>query len=125
MDDVLSREVEAARSRFHTLHEIVRAAGGVLNRNIWGYLIGGTETETTVRRNRHAIETLAFRPRVLRDMRELSVGTEFLGRKMRVPLLFAPIGSLESFHAEGGISAHRGVDAMDAGLMLSSVSSIS
>ena len=114
MDDLLSREIETARARFQTLHEIVRAARGVLDRNIWGYLIGGTETETTVRRNRHAIETLAFRPRVLRDMRELSVGTEFLGRPMRVPLLFAPVGSLESFHHEGGISAHRGVDAMGA-----------
>ena len=43
-------------NEFVTLHEIVKAAKVRLNANIWDYLIGGTETETTLRRNRMALE---------------------------------------------------------------------
>jgi isopentenyl diphosphate isomerase/L-lactate dehydrogenase-like FMN-dependent dehydrogenase len=48
--------------RFQTLHEIVRAAKQRLPAGEWDYLTGGTETETTMRRNRLAIDTIAFRP---------------------------------------------------------------
>ncbi len=58
MSSSLSRE-------FLTLHKIIQAAGLNLNRNIWDYLIGGTEIETTLRRNRQALDSVAFRPRVL------------------------------------------------------------
>ncbi len=37
--------------KFSTLHEIVRAARNNLAPGPWDYLIGGAETETTVRRN--------------------------------------------------------------------------
>jgi glycolate oxidase len=52
-------------SRFQTLHEIVRAAKLALAPGPWDYLAGGTETETTLRRNRQALDSLAFRPRVM------------------------------------------------------------
>ena len=54
--------------RFQTLHEIVKAARANLAPGPWDYLVGGAETETTLRRNRLAIDSLAFRPRVLRDV---------------------------------------------------------
>ena len=55
-------------NEFATLHEIVKAAKIRLNPNIWDYLIGGTETETTLRRNRMALDSIAFKPRVLRNV---------------------------------------------------------
>ena len=39
-----------------TLHEFVRAARLRLPPHIWDYLIGGTETETTLRRNRLGLD---------------------------------------------------------------------
>src|SRR5205823_1351529 len=59
---------EDLRERFQTLHEIVRAAHQTLDPGAWDYLAGGTETETTLRRNRQALDSIAFRPRVLRDV---------------------------------------------------------
>ncbi|HEY8069915.1 MAG TPA: alpha-hydroxy-acid oxidizing protein, partial [Burkholderiales bacterium] len=53
---------------FLTLQEIVAAARRNLAPGPWSYLIGGAETETTVRRNRQALDSIAFRPRVLRDV---------------------------------------------------------
>jgi glycolate oxidase len=50
-----------------------------------------------VRRNRLAIDSLAFRPRVLRDVNATDTGTTFLGRKLTVPIALAPIVSIERF----------------------------
>ena len=55
-------------TEFLTLHEFVRAARLKLTPHIWDYLIGGTETETTLRRNRQSLDEIALRPRVLRDV---------------------------------------------------------
>ena len=91
-------------SEYATLHEIVKAAKIRLTPNIWDYLIGGTETETTLRRNRMALDSIAFRPRVLRDVSRIDPSSEILGRKIRLPVMLAPVGSLESFEAGGGIT---------------------
>src|ERR1700757_4744847 len=56
---------------FENLHEIVRKARQNLDQNAWDYIVGGTESETTLRRNRMALDSIAFRPRVLRDGAEI------------------------------------------------------
>ena len=53
---------------YQTLHEFVRDARQNLPDNIWDYLVGATETETTMRRNRLALDQIGLRPRVLRDV---------------------------------------------------------
>ena len=84
-------------NEFVALHEIVKSAKVRLNANIWDYLIGGTETETTLRRNRMALDSIAFRPRVLRDVSKIDPSSDILGHKIRLPVMLAPVGSLESF----------------------------
>ena len=56
---------------FQTLHEIVLAAKLNLNQGDWDYLVGGAETETTLKRNPRALDSVAFRPRVLRDVSQI------------------------------------------------------
>ena len=89
--------MDAVRDRFHNLHEIVAAARDRLDRNVWDYLIGGAETETTVRRNRLAIDSLALRPRVLRNVNVTDTSAKFLKRSFTMPVALAPIGSIERF----------------------------
>src|SRR3990167_6581939 len=84
-----------AMSEFRTLQEIARAAHGDLSQNAWDYLTGGGETETTLKRNRLALDSLAFRPRVCRDVTGIDPSREFLGQKMRLPVTIAPMGSLQ------------------------------
>ena len=112
-------------NKFQTLHEIVHAAHETLSQNIWDYLRGGTETETTLKRNRMALDAIALRPRVLRDMRKIDATKVILGKKLRLPVCLAPIGSLESFDPEGGVAAMRAATEFGCGLMLSSVSQLS
>src|SRR5216683_8027667 len=69
--------------KFQTLHEIVRAARMNLAPGPWDYMVGGAETETTLRRNRLGIDSLAFRPRVLRDVSRIDTGATFFGKRDR------------------------------------------
>jgi glycolate oxidase len=106
---------------FLCLHEIVKAARAKLDRNIWDYLTGGTESETTVRRNRLALDSLAFRPRVLRDVSKVDATGSFFGRKVRLPVALAPVGSLESFESGGGATVARAAGAFGVPVYVSSV----
>lgn len=106
---------------FLTLHEIVKAAHRRLPATIWDYLVGGTETETTVRRNRLALDSIALRPRVLRDVSRIDgIGT-LLGQRTRIPVALAPIGGLESFEAGGGATVAKASAEFGVFTILSSV----
>jgi glycolate oxidase len=106
--------------QYQTLHEIARAARRNLSDGPWDYLVGGTETETTVKRNRLAIDTVAFRPRVLRDVSKVDSSSTFFGRPVRLPVMLAPVGSVESFTPGGGATAAKGSGAFGVPHMLSS-----
>lgn len=108
--------------RFETLHEIIKFARNRISPNIWDYVIGGTETETTLARNRLALDTTALRPRVLNDVSKVDPSADFLGFRVRLPVFCAPVGSLESFDPLGGAGVAQGAGAFGAPFMLSSVS---
>jgi len=114
-------DATTAPSDLLNLHEIIAKARQNLNQNDWDYIVGGVETETTLRRNRMALDSIAFRPRVLRDVSKVDTSVTLFGRKLRLPVMFAPVGSLESFHAAGAESVARGVQAFGCAHMLSSV----
>ena len=111
------------RERFVALQELVVSAREKLDQRGWDYLQGGTETETSVKRNRQAIDSLALRPRVLRDVSGLDAGSEIFGRRARLPLILAPIGGLETFDADGALAVARAAGRFGVPMMLSSVSS--
>jgi glycolate oxidase len=115
-------EMGTTAKDFQNLHELVAKARANLNQNAWDYIVGGTETETTLRRNRMALDEIAFRPRVLRDVSKVDAAVEVMGRKLRLPVMLAPVGALETFDPGGGGAVVRGVDAFGAAHMLSSVS---
>src|SRR5258706_6664936 len=106
---------------FLTLQEIVAAARRNLAPGPWSYLVGGAETETTVRRNRQALDSIAFRPRVLRDMSAIDSTASFFGEKTRLPVFLAPIGGLESIVEGGAATAARAAAQFGVPQMLSSV----
>jgi glycolate oxidase len=108
-------------STFQTLHEIVRAARNNLAPGPWDYLSGGAETETTLRRNRQALDSVAFRPRVLRDVSKVDCTSTLLGQPVRIPVVLAPIGSIETFAEGGGATAAKASGAFGVPQMLSSV----
>ena len=115
-------ELGASDEKFQNLHELIRKARANLNQNAWDYVVGAAETETTLRRNRMALDEIAFRPRVLRDVSQVAASVERFGRKLRLPVMIAPVGALEIFDPEGAAAVARGAATFGAAHMLSSVS---
>ncbi len=112
--------MSSVEDEFLVLHEIVKAAKSNLSREVWDYLVGGAETETTSKRNRQAIDSLAFRPRVLRDVSQVDCSTTLLGENLRIPVFLAPIGSLQDLEPGGGATAARAAARFGTVSMLSS-----
>ena len=101
------------------LHEFVEPARANVPPETWDYLMGGAETETTLQRNRMAIDELALRPRVLRDVENVDLTGKFFGHDWRLPVLLAPIGSLQDITKGGGIAPMRAAAKFGAAHMLS------
>ena len=90
---------------FVTNEEIVQEARRRCAQGAWDYLVGGSESETTLRRNRRAFDKVAFRPRILVDVSHVDTSTEFMGQRLRIPAILAPIGSLQVFDPGGAVSS--------------------
>lgn len=112
--------VGAVSDEFESLHEIVEKAHRVLPKEKWDSLTGGAETETTLKRNRLAIDSIAFKPRVLRDVSNIDLSVVHFGRKLRLPVFFAPAGPLNLFGDGGGATVAKAAQAFEIGHMLSS-----
>lgn len=91
-----------------SLQEIVHTARRNLPQALWDHLSGGADSETTLCRNRQALDSLALRQRVLVDVREIDITTTLLGRKLAGPVFLAPVGGFVGFaHPEGARNVAR------------------
>jgi glycolate oxidase len=106
---------------FNTLHEMAKRARENLSDNHWDYLIGGADTESALKRNRFGLDSWVFRPRILNDVSEVDVRTEFLGVPLRMPVMLPPIGSVQVFEEGGGESVARAAEEFGVLQTLSSV----
>lgn len=94
--------------QFDTLQEIALAAYRKLPPVVWDHLMGGADSEMTLRRNRAGIDALALRQRVLVDVRKIDLETSLLGQKLAFPVFPAPVGGfLSKVHEEGGPAVAR------------------
>jgi glycolate oxidase len=99
---------QKAPGQFDTLQEIALAAHRKLPAPVWDHLMGGADSEMTVRRNRAGLDALALRQRVLVDVRNIDLSTTLLGQKLAFPVFPAPVGGfLGKVHAEGGPAVAR------------------
>ncbi len=85
--------------------EVIQQARRNMAQPAWDYLVGGSESETTMRRNRLGFDSLAFRPRVLVDVSNIDLTTTLLDHNLRIPVILAPVGGLIRFNPDGGIAA--------------------
>lgn len=101
MDDV---------NQSRTLQEIVIEARKRLAPAVWDYLSGGGESESTLKRNRYALDSVGFRPRVLIDVADPDPSGSFMGNKLRIPAICAPIGSLHLMDPGGNLPVVKAME---------------
>jgi glycolate oxidase len=112
---------KSAADEILTTTELVALAKKRLPEVAWEFIVGGAETETTIVRNRHALDSIAFRPRVLRNVEDATPATTFLGMKQRLPVLLAPIASLTDVDPEGALPVARAAAQFGCLMLVSSV----
>jgi isopentenyl diphosphate isomerase/L-lactate dehydrogenase-like FMN-dependent dehydrogenase len=93
-----------AMTEFATLQEMLLIAHARMEPAVWDFVNGGTESEVTLRRNRHGLDRLAFRSRVLNDVARIDTSTTFLGHKLALPVMMAPVGSLALIDPAAAVS---------------------
>ncbi len=107
-------------TEFRTLQDIVKRARDRLPRGEWDFVVGAAETETSMKRNRLAFDRLALKARVLNDVSSTHLRRTLLGVDLRIPVLLAPIGSLQGFESGGGLSAAKAAETFGSIKILSS-----
>ena len=106
---------------FVSNQELIVQARRNLPQSVWDYLTGAAESETTMRRNRLALDSLALRPRVLVDVSKVDTSTTVLGHELRIPVMMAPIGSLQLITPEGAVASARAAEEFGVVNFVSSV----
>ena len=105
-------EREGLAKEMLTLQEIAIAARRNLSQMLWDTLCGGSDSETTLRRNRLALDSIALRQRVLVNVADIDTTTTLLGQKLALPVFIAPVGNfLQLADPQGAIAVARGAIA--------------
>jgi 4-hydroxymandelate oxidase len=91
-----------------SLYDYEALARLILPHNVWDFIDAGAMDEVTVRRNRSALDSLALRPRFLRDVENLDLSTTVLGTQISMPVMIAPAGSHKIAHTDGELATVRG-----------------
>src|SRR6202795_4034221 len=107
------------------LFDFEAAARERLPKEEYDYIAGGATDEISVERNRHAYESWALRPRVLRDVSALDLSTTVLGTKVSIPVLIAPCGGHKKAHPDGEFATYRAATACGTILAVSANASTS
>lgn len=97
----------SSMEQFATIHAIIEAARPKLTQLNWDYLMGGSESETSYRRNRAALDSVALRASVLNDVSAISLTSEFLGHSAALPVGLGAVGSPGSFNDEGQLGVAK------------------
>jgi L-lactate dehydrogenase (cytochrome) len=78
-----------------------------LPRSVFDYVDGAAEDEVTARRNVAAFRLVEFRPRVLRDVRDIGIDTTLFGRRLAMPIVLAPTGFTRIVDPQGELAVAR------------------
>ncbi len=78
------------------------------------YTDGGADTETSLIRARAGYEKLEFQPKILRNVKDVDLSVNMLGKKMNMPIGIAPTGFTRMMQTEGEYAG--ACAAYDAGI---------
>ena len=79
------------------------AARRKLPRFLFDYIDGGTKAEQTLKANIADLIGVSLRQRVLKDVSDLSLGTEWFGQPSALPVILGPVGLSGMLPRRGGV----------------------
>ncbi|WP_353357692.1 alpha-hydroxy acid oxidase [Intrasporangium sp. DVR] len=94
-------------------------------RSVFDYVDGAAEQEISLRRARDAFAQVEFRPRVLRDVSEVTTERSIVGSRSSLPFVLAPTGFTRMMHHEGERAVARSAARAGIPYALSTMGTVS
>lgn len=116
-------------SRIPSLNELLTAfdfepaAFAHVPRDVYDFMMGSSDDESTFRRNRQVFDWVTLVPRGIADVSSIDTSIELFGQKMRFPILVAPTSQQGPLHPEGEMGMHKGAAAANTTMIVSSAAS--
>jgi L-lactate dehydrogenase (cytochrome) len=101
--DPLERRLRKAAS----VADLRRIAKRRLPGGVFDYIDGGAEDERTLAANEAAFAATTFRPRVMRGVESVDIGSALLGQPVAYPLVLAPTGFTRIADPQGELAVAR------------------
>lgn len=108
--------------RILALHDLEEPARRYLPRPIFGYVSGGSESNTALRGNRAAFDDLAFVPQALVDVSKRSTKATLFGRTYDAPFGFSPMGGTSMVSYQGDVVLARAAQEANVPMIMSGAS---
>jgi (S)-2-hydroxy-acid oxidase len=107
------------------VQEFEEYAQEYLPKNTFDYYASGADDMVTLRENREAFKRLVLRPRVLRDVSNMSIKTTVLGHVIQTPVCIAPSAMQRMAHPDGEIANTTAAAKAGSCFILSTLSTTS
>ena len=95
----------------HTIQDLAKIAKRRTPKAPFDYADGAADSEISLARARQAFQDIEFQPRILRDVSEVDLSIEVLGRKVSMPFGIAPTGFTRMMQTEGEIAGSQAAEA--------------
>ncbi|WP_203290718.1 FMN-dependent L-lactate dehydrogenase LldD [Maricaulis parjimensis] len=105
-----------------SIHDYRELARRRLPHFLFEYMDGGSYAEVTLSRNREALDGIALRQRVLRDVSDIELSTELFGQSLAMPVALGPIGLAGMNARRGEVQAAQAAETAGIPFTLSTVS---
>jgi 4-hydroxymandelate oxidase len=111
---------QVSLDNFLCLDDFARIAQQRMSKMIFEYVDSGAGDEHTMRWNRERWNEIKLKPRVLTDVSELHLGTNFLGQRFQLPILLAPAAYQRLYDSNGELATVAGANAAGVPMVLAS-----
>ena len=102
-----------------------RLAKSFVPHDIYEYIAGGVADDLSLNKNRQAFDQIELSGRVLTDCTQGTTALTLLGEHFRHPVLLAPVAYHKLVHPDGERATAQAADALEAGFVASTLSSVS
>jgi isopentenyl diphosphate isomerase/L-lactate dehydrogenase-like FMN-dependent dehydrogenase len=95
----------------HTISDLAKIAKRRTPKAPFDYADGAADSEISLARARQAFQDIEFQPRILRDVSDVDLSIEVLGKKVAMPFGIAPTGFTRMMQTEGEIAGSQAAEA--------------
>ncbi len=104
-----------------TIYDLYEIAKKRTPKAPFDYTDGSADQEISLTRARQAFEDIEFQPRVLRDVKDVDLSSEVLGKRVAMPFGIAPSGFTRMMHTEGEYAGSMAAEAAGIPFSLSTM----